>query len=362
LGDPRYGVIVDEGNDELAEHFLETLGVHWYLNYSPFMSNVPSGYKKMPHIQVNDKKQKLLNRGETEDGEKTVEAGPGLLTPEEIAILVGQAPPGRVWYVAAEPNWGGRAQAADYAWVYRYYYDNIKAIDPNAKVSGPSVLNWDFKCAPTHDGDPGCDYTAGLLWMNQFFGAYQALTDGDLPPVDVWTMDVYPIDFFNIPNQDPSQPVQYEGGPRTHWYVAQRQIEKFRSFLNANGYAGTPIWITEIAAHVGFDFWTRDATQPSNPIVASRFATFYWDFMADYMHDALDWFEANSASMKIEHWFWFVTWVDVYNRNDGYLGITLFDSPGQDSNLNCLGELYRARSLDLSRRTCDRDGNVVFLE
>ena len=28
------------------------------------------------------------------------------------------------------------------------------------------------------------------------------LTNGELPPVDVWTIDISPIDFRNIPNND----------------------------------------------------------------------------------------------------------------------------------------------------------------
>lgn len=327
---------------------METLGVHWYLNYSAFMSDVPSGYKKMPHIKVDRKKAPFI-------------PGQGLLSEQEIANTVGNAPQGSVWYVAAEPNWGARADPSAYAPVYLYYYEKIKAVDPSAKVSGPSILNWDFRCAPTKDGRPGCSYTTGEQWMNDFFVKYRELT-GTLPPVDVWTIDVYPLDYFNLPNQNPSQPVQYDSGPRTHSYVAQRQVEEFRTFLDANGYTGTPIWITEIAAHVGFDGWKNDTSRPGNPIIPSSFATYRWDFMADYMHETLDWLENNSASMRIERWFWFVTWADIYRPSDGYMGITLFDSKAQGANLNCLGELYRARSLGLAKRTCDRDGNVVFLE
>jgi hypothetical protein len=332
---------------------LETLGVHWYLNYSEFMSGVPSGYKKMPHIKVNNQKSRLL----TVNAQGAIGPGPGLLTVDQIARSVGQAPPESVWYVGAEPNRGARAQPNDYAWAYRYYYQNIKAIDPSAKVSGPSIQNWDYTCSLSGD----CDYQPGIVWMNEFFAAYQQLTGG-LPPVDVWTIDVYPLDFRNLPNQNPSKPVFYENDQRTHSYVAQRQIEKFRTFLNANGYSDTPIWITEIAVHLGFNGWIFDTSRPGNPIIPSPFAIYHWDFMANYMHETLDWLEDNSASMRIERWFWFVTWADIYRPSDGYMGITLFDSPVQGASLNCLGELYRARSLDLAKRTCDRDGNVVFLE
>ncbi len=345
VGDPRYGVIIPNRSDREASYFLQALGVSWYLNYTRDMSQVEPGYGKMPYIAVDRKNGPF-------------EPGQGLLSENEIANIVGQAPVGSVWYVGAEPNLTGRATPTEYAIVYLYYYENIKAADPFAKVSGPSILNWDYTCSRSGD----CDYTPGINWMSDFFGAYQTLTGGSLPPVDIWTIDVYPIDFVNIPNQDPSKPVTYEDGPRTHWYVAQRQIEKFRAFLDANGYGDTPIWITEIAVHLGFNGWKFDTSRAGNPIIPSPFATYHWDLMADYMNDALDWFETNSASMSIERWFWFVTWRDIYQPFDGYMGIILFDSPEEGAGLNCLGDLYRARSLGLAKRTCDRAGNVVFLE
>ena len=71
--------------------------------------------------------------------------------------------------------------------------------------------------------------------------------------------------------------------------------------------------------------------------------------------------DGNATSHKIDRWFFFRSWVDTVNvGGDGYMGIYFFDGPSQGSPLNCLGEVYRARSLGLPKLECDANGSAVL--
>ena len=302
----------------------------WYLNFSPDMSDVPAGYAKLPHISDIDPAD--------------------LLSESQIATLVQGAPAGSYWSVGGEPNRTTITGEA-YADVFHYYYVNIRANDITAKITGPSILNWDFTCV-------GCGgYVRGDGWLMDFIETYQAHY-GKLPPVDVWAIDLYPIDWNNLPNNDPDQPADYkfEGRKRPHTYIVIKQIEHMRDYLNQLGYADTPIWVTEIAIHVGYDWWRFEAPNRIVPV-----EPYYWDLMADYVNTVLDLFEDNAESYNIEKWFFFVTWMEPVNV-DAYMGIIFFDGPGQDAQLNCLGEVYRARALGWPRLTCSFEGDVVRVE
>ena len=107
--------------------------------------------------------------------------------------------------------------------------------------------------------------TAGITWC--------------VATVLLWTIDISPIDFRNIPNNDPDRLVEYKEELVSHPAIAVSQVTGFREFLDANGYADTPIWITDVAIQVGFNAWIFDTSRPGNPITPSPFATFYWGFM-----------------------------------------------------------------------------------
>ena len=85
-----------------------------------------------------------------------------------------------------------------------------------------------------------------------------------------------------------------------------------------------------------------------------------WDLMSDYLNRVLDWLEDNADGMKVERWFFSITWKDIVNVGpDGYMGVVFFDGPDEGASLNCLGQVYRARALGLGRLECDREGNVL---
>ena len=174
--------------------------------------------------------------------------------------------------------------------------------------------------------------------------------------MDVWTIDVNPIDWTNTPNEDPGKLASYEGQNVLHSYIAVQQLQGMRQYLDGIGYAATPIWITQIAIQVGYDSYAFDPF----PTTIVPVGDYHWDLMSNYVNSVLDWLEANAATHKIERWFFYTTWADIVNVGaDGYMGVILFDGPQQGASLNCLGEVYRARSLALPRLACDPDGNAI---
>ena len=130
-----------------------------------------------------------------------------------------------------------------------------------------------------------------------------------------------------------------------------------RSYLDQiYEYKNTPIWITEIGLHVGYDDWAFDNKGNITPV-----GTYHWDKMSDYLVNLLDWLESESDTNQIEKWFFLETWIDIVNLRpgSGYMGIVFFEGSEKGSNLNCLGEIYRSRALSLERLKCDSNGNVI---
>ena len=251
-----------------------------------------------------------------------------------------QAAPGSYWYIFGEPNRYSdpNLTGARFATVFDYFATEIKQADPTAKIVSPSILNWETVCG-------GCWYPPGLDWLSEFIAAYQGDNGGALPPVDIWAIDLYPIDWFDTPNSEAHAPTVFD------------QLAGFRGYLNGfTEYANTPIWISEIAIHVGYEGWTYGPSSEFIPIGAYR-----WDEMSDYMIAVLDWLEVNAASNNVEKWFFFTSWTDIVNvdKASGYMGIIFFDDPGQGAPLNCLGLLYRARAQGEPRVKCDINGNSI---
>jgi hypothetical protein len=263
--------------------------------------------------------------------------------------------PGSYWYMFGEPNKYGYITGSRFAPVFKYYYDLITTADPDAMIIGPAILNWDFTCI-------GCSgYQPGESWLIEFINAY--LTNyGIRPPVDVWAIDTYPIDWWNTPNNDPDPAKQptWKGEKVPHSKIVTDQLEGMRQYLNANQYANTPIWITEIAIHVGYSNWIFD---PWPQIVPQ--GEYHWDNMSDYITQVLDWLETNWETYKIDKWFFFTPWKDIVNvGTDGYMGIVFFDGPDDNASINCLGEQYRSRALQFKETRpqkvrCDSNGNTV---
>ena len=253
--------------------------------------------------------------------------------------------PGSYWYIFGEANRYGYMTGARFASVFYYYYSQLKIGDPDAKIIGTSLLNWDYTCVGC-GGPSTCDslaYQCGKTWFKEFVASYESKY-GAKPPVDIWAIDVYPLDWLNTPNSG------------AHAQIAIDQLTGMRQYLNTiPEYQNTPIWITEIGLHVGYDGWTSD--QAGNLFPSGDY---HWDKMSDYLVAVLDWLEQNASANQIEKWFFFTTWADIVNvGSDGHMGIIFFDGAVEGSSLNCLGEIYRARALNEVRLECDQNGESV---
>ena len=337
---------------------MDRLGVNWYLNFKEDMSRVPEGYNKLPRI--------------------TRIFPADLMSREEVASMVQSAPAGSYWYVGSEMNRRG-ITGNTFADVFRYYYDTIREFDPSARFTGPSILNWDFTCLGCEREDfPTwfCEgvllegYLCGKVWLKDFIISYESKY-GEKVPVDVWAIDAYPIDWRNTPNNSttPSLLPRYEVKNKKvrHSQIVIEQLEGMRLYLDARGYADTPIWITEVAIHLAYDGWdfvsfSPRILRPDCQDYPEADCEYHWDLMAQYLDSVLDWLEENSIAKGIGKWFFFVTWQDIANHieEDGYMGIIFFDGPEQGAAMNCLGEIYRARSLGLPQPACDDDGRPVW--
>ena len=361
--DERFGVVLHASSESDRQYFLQQLGVLWYLQFGIGTSRIPDGANQLTLVPVPTDSG-VWNSRQVESIESLSDdqiRALGFLDRSQILQMV-QAAPGSYWYIFGEANRYGYMSGTLFAPVFNYFSTEITSADSNAKIIGTSILNWDYICV----GCPG--YQTGEAWLNEFIGAYEGRY-GQKPVVDVWGIDTYPIDWDNTPNNDPQILGSYKGESVLHSHIVIKQLEGMREYLDINGYAGTPIWITEIGLHVGFDGWNwvhRDTGVVctvqqvfEGQCKIAPFRSYHWNLMSDYIIDILDWLEVNAASNMIDKWFWLSSWTDIINGGDGDMGIIFFDGPNQGASLNCLGELYRSRSLGLPKVECDANGNTI---
>lgn len=306
--DPRFGVI---SGGPLTSYRLGQLGVEWYIDYSPDPSTAPNGTKKLPFISVKPGKDRL--------------------TPTEIATFTSAAP-GSPWYIGGEPNvpqQDGITPEA-YAVEFDYYATEIRASDPTAKIMGPSILNWDFTCT-------GCTgFQSGESWMRQFVDTYIFTHAGEVPPVDIWAIDAYPLTWDVL--------------PMTNWQIVTDQLAGFRQYLRDEvpGHADTPIWLTEVASHWGFNGFRIVDGKLTIPEGQTYENSFLWDEEISYMDGIIGWLKVNAAAQNIERWFFYEDWADISKTAaGGYAGIQFFESGDDGAALNQLGQVYRDHALGL---------------
>jgi hypothetical protein len=294
---------------------LDILEADWYLKFTADISYSAPGKSRPIYIDVSP--------------------GATWLTPTELKAKADQIP-GAVWYVSGEPN---RQFSVDSIIEgLRYYYTEIRIADPTAKITSPSVLNWDFTCI-------GCGgFTTGHFWMNELVVRYQELY-GEGPPWDLWAIDLYPLDWWNLPNTGflPETIAQYAPNlPPESESIPAIQLQAYREYIDSlPGKAGEPILVTELGIHWGYSeiSFTPECgagapTGEYKPLV-----------LRDYLSSVYNWLEDHAISHNIERWYTYTTYSDVANcRYDGYSGITLLDSPHPSAGLTDLGRWYLSRS------------------
>ena len=300
--DPRYAVTLHRAEPEAQAWFLETLGIEWFIDGRQEVDGIPPGHKKVIYIGSLP--------------------GPSISQIREIA----KKSPGSVWAVLNEPN---RRLDHDVPTVLRQLhgiYRRIKAADPTAKLMSPMILNWDFTCTLC------VGYQTGHSWLREFRTEYLA-EYGEEPPIDIWTVNAYPLDWSDLPTVDPGIPIRQIGGLRKYLDEIPAQRDK-------------PIWVTELSLHWGWDriYIGRegcgDAPSPGGVYRTAE--------VIGYLRQVYDWLELNAESMHIERWFQYIAYRDISTcSNDGYAGLTLFDGPEPGAELTPVGRYFKRRLLGL---------------
>lgn len=118
---------------------------------------------------------------------------------------------------------------AVYAGQFDAWVSIIKRLDPRAHIVAPSIDSW--SCCANRVSNPWG--TAGT-WFRAFVSDYQQQHGGRKPPIDVLSMHLYNFDYKTAV---------------TSVAAANNYVQEAQNFRNAAdqlGYAGVPIWITEL--------------------------------------------------------------------------------------------------------------------
>ncbi len=285
----RFGVNVMDGDVEQ----VRTLGLQWFILPAGDLRTAPTGTTAA----------RLLFIGE----------------PPSDAEMQARARrfPGTYWLIGNEPNVReqGDLSPERYARLLHHVAGVLRAADPAAKLVGPNVLNWTFIC----EGCPG--YPEGRAWTEAMRAAYRALFGAE-PPLDVWSLHAYDIDWLRLPNGDAARNVA--------------QIEGMRSWLDSVGLRSAPLWVTEIGIHWGY---------PGLEIrsgVAHPTGDFDHEHAGRYLRELAGWLAANAEAARIEKWFlWVLSWKTAEPWQSQWTGISLMAGPERDAPVTPAGRLYR---------------------
>jgi hypothetical protein len=230
--------------------------------------------------------------------------------------------PGGYWLIGNEPNVMdsspaglGNASPEVYAASLNFYATVIKDADPTATLIGPNVLNWSDTC----NGCPG--YPQGLEWTDRMRAVFVEQFGAE-PPLDVWSLHTYELDWFSLPM----------GNAELHI----RQITGMREWLDAiPDLAGKPIWITEQGIHWGYGGmeWQGDVAHPVGD--------YQFEHVERFMRELYGWLNENAEPLNIQKWFLFPISTTIFEPYQSqWAGITLLDGPAADAPINRLGEVY----------------------
>jgi Glycosyl hydrolase catalytic core len=254
---------------------------------------------------------------------QTVDFHGGNPPPAGLADRVA-AHPGSYWLMGSEPNvrMGPSEQTGEqYARSLHDFAAIIKAADQSARLVGPNTVNFDFTCIDC----PG--YTSGHDWTDSFLAAYARLY-GALPPLDIWSLHTYPLDF--------------DAYPQVNAQIVEDQLTGLRAYLDAvPGLTATPIWDTELGTHWGYDglVWRDDGT---GTIKAYPVGSYRTDLVASYLQNLVGWLMQNSSQLGIQRWFLYTSYqADPEGWETVYAGIDLMTGYDGGASLTPLGQVYR---------------------
>ena len=306
--DDRFGIILHTQNPVEQEWFLEQLGATWFLD-GGYRPDAPDGTNKIMFVGS------LPNINSRETG------------PTDVDLFhLAEANPGAVWVIANEPN-----RRVDDGYTVENIIDDLQAIykaiktaDSTARIASPPQLNWLFTCL-------GCNATfpRGTDWIPEFREAYFFRT-GEEPPIDIWTVNAYPLVWNDLPTINPQ--------------IVTNQILGLRVWLDGiPAQKHKPIWVTEVGLHWGWDNIRFD--EPGCNGLPFPDGTYQEGSTTAYLNSVYDWLEDNAAVLNVERWFQYISYHDITGCNtDGYAGVTLFDGRHIGANLTEAGQTFRDRA------------------
>jgi hypothetical protein len=293
-------IIAGERNDGDIRHLLGELGMDTYYIYASAQSGPnPSGLNRVRLIQV----------------------GPNLNSIGDDALRsLAASNRGNAWMIGNEPNVPGQdlVSGDDYAQQFNRLQRLIKEGDSTATIVGPNVLNWDFTCS-------GCGgYTSGKAWVDGFRSSYRNRY-GSEPPIDVWGIHAYDIDWTSL--------------PMTHSARAQSDLRAFSAYLQAiPAHASKPIWVTEYGV-----IWGYPGVEAVPGTTAVRptgsFATAAVD---GYIGEMTNWLRVNGPGLRIGRAFVFASFSSPERYTEVATQSAMFDGPGTGARLTSTGRAFLA--------------------
>jgi hypothetical protein len=304
--DARFGVTISTN----VTNTLSMLNLAWWYSYGQTTPTGPSN--GVAQISVNP-----TGTCCTRVSAATLEAG-------------ALAHPGAAWIIGNEPNVGGQDNVSpgQYASELHYYISVIKAADPTAQIVGPNVLMWDTTCIS------GCNFAVGHTWVDQFRSAWANQYGGE-PPLDVWGIHAYAIDWYHTP-MDNANDLQ----------TVETDLTSFSTYLGAiPADASKPVWVTEFGIIWAYQGWTIVSSGCANP--PGCFApTGNYDTsgVASYLNSLLPWLERNSTpqTLRIMKWFAYTDYGHAEPYATTYTGIDFLTDDSSTATASQLGQIYQS--------------------
>src|SRR5206468_3315693 len=136
-----------------------------------------------------------------------------------------------------EPNLPGQDDvgALTYAQQLHTFAARLREADLRAKIVAANPMNWDAECI----GCGGSGFVTGHAWASRFLDVYRRMY-GSPPPIDVWGVHSYDLDWRHTPMVDEAP--------------LESDLLAMRADLDAiPSERGKPIWVTEFGVVWGYE-------------------------------------------------------------------------------------------------------------
>ncbi|HSW46180.1 MAG TPA: glycosyl hydrolase [Phycisphaerae bacterium] len=261
--------------------FFDQLGMKWWYDYLPnTVGETFPGYHKLYMYW------------------RAVASRTAAQIQADAAAAAAAYPGETVWWgMSNEPNDLGQANqaAATYAAIYYHYHTNLKIGDPNCKIIGPGILNWDFLSSSVYQRGKDWYQEFRQAWYNNpTYRAYGETNYGvSYPPQDAFNFHTYDL-----------RGVQGTPWAAEDWRYCRDQILMcYNDLLTYPEVLNKKIWLTEFGA-------LRSSSMADNIILTRQL---------------VGWMRQQSF---MERWFWFTIHSDRYWADSTPPRLELLDDNG----------------------------------